>query len=200
MEPGSRRTTNYAFAPVVTRIPNSSSVKFPLGYRNAKVISYNSAMDYAIIEDLSGKNDLTPIPISIQPVEADIDLKVFHLPVGLFTDGGIGDLSVFTKWVKSATPTTHHIPCSGGLYAGSSGGPFVNREGFCVGMHVESINSAEAAPSSISNALVDEAIEIISNTVNSYSNNHDSICRALQLGKCPQLINMLGTTLDIELH
>jgi hypothetical protein len=64
--------------------------------------------------------------------------------------------------VESATHTTHHIPCSGG----TSGAPFVNFEGFCVGMHVESINSAEAVPSSISNVLVDEPIEIISNTVN----------------------------------
>jgi hypothetical protein len=73
-------------------------------------------------------------------VEADTDLKVFRMPVRLFTEGSISDLSVFTKWMKSATPTAHNIPCSGGLFAGSSGAPFVSREGFCVGMHVESIN------------------------------------------------------------
>jgi hypothetical protein len=142
-------------------------------------------MDYVILKlaDSDIGADLLPIPISIRPVEADTDIKVFHCPVGLYNDDAIEDLSVLTVWVKSAQPTRHHIICSGGLFAGSSGAPFVVREGFVIGMHVESINSQALIPNDAYNSL-----EIISETVNSNSHSHASLSRALVFGSCKKLV------------
>jgi len=192
----------YAIAESTSRL-NSGATHLPTGYRKVEVIYYNQKMDYAILKDLSESNDLQPIPISIRDVEDDTDLKVFHCPVGLFNDMEFGDLTVFTAWVKCAKPMAHHITCTGGLFAGSSGAPFVTREGYAVGLHVESINSAKIiSVDEVSSFSADtqSAIEIISETVNSSSNSHASLSRALYLGKCKKLIETIEIELGIQIH
>jgi hypothetical protein len=147
-------------------------------------------MDYAILQLDDTGADLIPIPISIRAVDSDTDLKVFHCPVGLFTDGNQSDVTVFTGWVKSGRPTRHHIPCNGGLFSGSSGGPFVTREGYAVGMHIESINSARGVESSYT-GNPQTNFDILSSSCNSNANNHASISSALCLGSCRKLVTVL---------
>jgi hypothetical protein len=133
-----RRLTDYAFTLVCER--KDGVIYCHGGLFRARVDRYNVDMDYALLVSVD-KNDLTPIPLSIRPVEADRDLKVFHMPIDDFNDVEADDsLSVHTKWVKSTFPTAHHMKCSGGLYAGSSGSPFVMRDGRAVGFFCESIS------------------------------------------------------------
>ena len=178
-----KRATGYAIALTVSK--SESGIVNIEGRRDLVVHKYNTNMDYVILKlaDSDIGADLLPIPISIRPVEADTDIKVFHCPVGLYNEDAIEDLSVLTVWVKSARPTRHHIICSGGLFAGSSGAPFVVREGFVIGMHVESINGQAEIPKDDYNSL-----EIISETVNSSSHSHASLCRALVFGLCKRLV------------
>ena len=195
LDPGNvKRATGYAIA--LTMSKSKSGVVHIDGRRDLVVHKYNTEMDYVILKLTDSDNgaDLRPIPISIRPVEEDTDIKVFHCPVGVYNDGAVDDLSVLTSWVKSARPTRHHIICSGGLFPGSSGAPFVVREGFVIGMHVESINSQTLIFEDEYNSL-----EIISETVNSNSHSHASLCRALVFGSCKMLVAEL-VAIGVELR
>lgn len=196
LDPKNRlRALNYAISPFVSR-DASGRIRFPDGFpRAVQILVYNTKMDYAIAELCEGPFDLAPIPISIENVEADTDLKVYHCPVDTFNDEHVEDLTVFSAWVKSARPTGHHVACNIGLYRGSSGGPFISRSGGAVGMHVESVSTAKfvdvgAAPMETQKELVN-AIEIISSTVNSNAHVHASFGRALVFGKCRKLLQFL---------
>jgi hypothetical protein len=188
-----RRTTSYAIALAVTR--HSDGTFVTSGLRPVKVILYNVDADYAIIEDESvGTEPLVPILIFRGLVEPDTDLKVFHCPVGIFLeDESLGDLSVFTKWVKTSRPSTHHVTCDGGLCSGSSGAPFVSREGYVVGMHVERISQARPISSADTWGLSSsDTIEVVSDSVFSIGSNHASYCRALLLHNCKKLMDLLA--------
>eukprot|EP01040_Poterioochromonas_malhamensis_P012708 gene12708-13920_t len=44
------------------------------------------------------KKDLVPLPVSIAPVEGDLDVKVYHVPIDDFNEQEVNDsLSVDTK-------------------------------------------------------------------------------------------------------
>jgi hypothetical protein len=190
-----RRLTSYAFT--LTCVRENGSVTCPYGYFEARVIRYNVDMDYALIQS-TVKKDLIPIPLSIGPVESDTDLKVFHVPIDNFNDTVVDDtLSVFTAWVKSTLPSKHHMKCSGGLYAGSSGAPFVLRNGKAIGFHCESSDSKGEVD--ITSKTNEEAIEILSETVNSHAHCYGSFCRALLIGSCKKLIQAL-TEFGVSLH
>ncbi|RYY43784.1 MAG: serine protease [Chitinophagaceae bacterium] len=183
-----RRLTDYAFALTCERV--NGVVTCAQGWFPAKVLKFNREMDYALIESLD-KKDLIPIPLSIGPVEGDLDVKVFHIPIDDFNDCVNDDqLSVHTLWIKSTLPSKHHMKCHGGLFAGSSGAPFVLRNGRVFGFYCESINSKREAD--IDGATLQEAVEILSDTVNSHAHNHASFCRALLIGACPKFVKMLG--------
>jgi len=188
----------YAFAPVVSR--TRGRVTCDHGYREVAIFRRNKGMDYAILEVSNHIGDLVPIPIADgRCLIGDIDLKVYHSPVRLYVDS-VGDfqLPIHSIWVKAAIPGRHHVQCSGGVFKGSSGAPFVNRDGFVVGIHVESFN--EAIPVDIPpQTLVEDAISMISDTINSNINVHASLCNALVLGKCPKLLEALQT-LNIPIH
>ncbi len=155
------RLTKYAFALTCER--RNGVISCPHGYFEARVLRYNVDMDYALISS-TVKKDLVPIPVSTTPVEGDLDIKVFHMPIDDFNDQEADDsLSVDTKWIKSTLPTRHHMKCSGGLFSGSSGAPSVMRDGRVVGFHCESINSKREV--NIEGKTVDEAVEILSETV-----------------------------------
>lgn len=180
------KKTLYDIAVVAEKL--SGSVSFPRGKRRVRVIQYNKDMDYSVLQLREEPYDLIPIPISINEVEADIDLKVFHFPVAGFNDTASATISPFTQWMKSSIPTNHHVSCSGpALMKGSSGAPYVNRNGFVVGIHVESRNDAEEV-----NADENVDFELFSNSINSIANSHGSISVALLIGKCQQLVNYLN--------
>lgn len=194
-----RRATNYAIAMTVSRSKAEQVITDPILPIRVRVLYYNTSMDYAvlILEDISLRA-LEWIPVSIARVEFDTDLKVFHCPVGLFTSDNCDSVSVFSEWVKTARCTAHHIPCNRGLFAGSSGSPFITRAGYVVGMHVESINQ-QIDNLDVQGLTVTDALEIVSDTVNSNAHNHASLSSALCIGLCPQLLKCLKT-LGIQLH
>jgi len=135
---------------------------------------------------------LTPIPISIGEIPPGTDLKVFHRPVRMFIEGQEDDISVYSAWVKSSSSRQgHHIRCQGGLFAGSSGAPYVTRRGFVVGMHVESANEAHMIEADFTSMTTSEAIELVSDTINSNTNVHSSILKAIQFSKCRRLCETL---------
>ncbi len=165
----------------------------PQGYpRPVRVRVFNRDMDYAIVELCDNSFDLSPIPISLEMIEADMDLKVFHCPVDTFNEGHVEDLTVFTKWIKTGRPTTHHVSCNVGLFAGSSGGPFISRSGGAVGMHVESVNVSNWLEVPVVTTVpISDAEEIFSKTANSSGSSNASFARALLFRKCPQLVRIL---------
>lgn len=78
--------------------------------------------------------DLQPIPISLEEVALDMEMKVFHCPVDTFNYGRLKDLPVSVAWITTAQPTAHQVACQAHLYRGSSGGPFISRTGGAVGI------------------------------------------------------------------
>lgn len=154
-----------------------------------RVSHYNVQMDYCILELLDNRVALTPIPISIQQIEAETDLKVYHAPIDAFNDFTSNILTIFTTWVKCARPTSHHIHCQGGLFGGSSGAPFILRNGRVVAIHIESSNAAETVARAMS---VRDAIELVSETVNSNTTVYGSISTGLYIARCPTLLRTLA--------
>ena len=111
----------------------------------------------------------------------------------MFNDTSYGGLTIFTDWVKTGRPTAHHIHCKGsGIFRGSSGGPHVLRDGRVVGIHLESgSESKKIDVDELKSASGDDAMEIISSTVNSNASSYASICSSLYISKCTKLVNCL---------
>jgi hypothetical protein len=195
-----KRKTGYAIARSVSSHKDRTGAELvqTTGLIEAKVIYFNSDMDYAIIE-VSAPEPLVPIPISIRVIEGDSDLKVFHAPVGLFNQRSSNDIAIFSEWMKSSTHVDgHHILCAGGLFSGSSGAPVLTAEGYAVGMHVTSENEAKEADVPL-DATAGEVIEIFSDSINSLANTHGSITRSLRFSSCPKLLEAFRT-LGITVH
>ena len=166
-------------------------VTYVRGKKRIKVIKYNAGMDYAVLELVDRPYDLIKIPIFVGEVEADIDLKVFHFPVTSFNSSNTGSITPFTQWMKSSISVNHHLPCSGtALLLGSSGAPYVNRNGCVVGLHIESVNNTVELDFELDDD-VDSKLKIISETVNSNANAHGSIVQVLLIAKCPKLVQVL---------
>lgn len=183
----------YAFASALFRTIDGAldcEINSSNGFRLAKVGRYNKIMDYAILIDVSGAEEqLVHIPISLSPIESYQDLKVFHAPVSVFNDGPMNSLSIYVSWVKSSAVCSrhHHVTCMGGLSQGSSGAPFVARDGRVIGMHLESISGVvDSRPPE--GTLAADALELVSDTAGSLINNHASYCEGLIISKCPQLV------------
>ena len=100
---------------------------------------------------------------------------------------------IFYQWVRCARPSPHHIYCQGGLYGGSSGAPFILRNGRVVAIHIESSKAAESIDIDAMRKLsVHDAIELVSETVNSNTMVHGSISTGLYIAKCPTLVQTLA--------
>jgi len=185
------RVLKYLIASVVVK--RNGDISFARRAANVKVVKFNTEMDYAVLQLQEANPNLTPIPISLEPVEPDMDLKLFHCPVAAFLDNSNADVGVLTKWTKSGYMTTHHLICDGGAFRGSSGAPYVLRNGYAVGIHVESINEVETLSGQGVLALtsLDDQIEIISETVNSNASNYAAMSSVLLFGCCPKLIEYL---------
>lgn len=165
------RTTNYAFTRVVTREQDSheendmntestSEIQTPDGVQMARVIHYNKQLDYAILENIStGQPELQPIPISFMPVEEEIDMKVYHSPVTHFNNHYLDNLPIFSDWKISNESGDRHMLLMGGLSKGSSGGALVTRDGYAIGMHVESNNEIKTKNAPKNNQSIKQSKE-----------------------------------------
>ena len=191
------KALKYLIAAVVIKRDGIISFRSPPA--NVKVVRYNKEMDYAILQLQDSNPNLTPIPISLEPIESDMDLKLFHCPVAAFHEMSNADVGVLTRWTKSGYMTNHHLVCEGGAFRGSSGAPYVLRNGCAVGIHVESINETETLSSVDVKAMTsfDDQIEMISDTVNSNATNYASLSSVLLINSCPKLIKILKTLIGI---
>jgi hypothetical protein len=185
------RALNYLIATVVEK--KNGNITFPYGTYCVKVVRFNKIMDYAILEVQDIGVNFIPIPISLEPVISDTDLKLFHCPIAQFNDISSANVGVLTRWLKSGYSLKHHMTCEIGAFKGSSGAPYVLRDGRAVGIHVESFSETKQLDDDDVNALqeVNEQIEIISDTVNSNAENYSSLSTVLLIHKCPKLIDLL---------
>ena len=108
------RVLKYLIATVVVKRDGNINFTRPPAF--VKVVHFNCKMDYAILALQDSNSNLTPIPISLDPVESDTDLKLFHCPVAAFHDNSNADVGVLTRWVKSGYMTNHHLVCDGGAF------------------------------------------------------------------------------------
>jgi len=178
-------TENYAIALTVSKTNGIQGVAKDL--RRVRVKYFNSGMDWAILELVGApfSEDTPPIPITTMEVEQDTDFKVFHMPICDYVFEESDTISAFTVWGKTAVPTNHHVQGSIGLYAGSSGAPFVLRSGHAFAMHLESRNESKQIPAQTTD------IEVISNTINSNGSVHASRCSGLYFKSCNELLARL---------
>jgi hypothetical protein len=179
----------YTIALVVEK--RKGILSFPQGFMHVRVISYNVEMDYAVLQLYNKETqDLIPIPISVRPVESDVDVKIFHCPLEQFLDTDPSACGAFTKWTKTGVQSSHHVLCDVSLFKGSSGAPYVLRSGEVVAIHVENRSSAECVTLE-EDTPVYEALELMSNTINSHANVHSSMAYGLLISKCPTLVSEL---------
>ena len=182
--------SEYIIATTVEKRNSQYTISGP--HYAVRIRYYNTNNDYCILELLDTSVALSPIPISIQELEPETDLKVYHAPVDAFNDHSSNVLSIFTAWVRCARPSLHHIYCQGSLYGGSSGAPFILRNGRVVGFHQESLNAAKSVDLDImKNMSAQEVIELVSETVNSNTTVYGSISSGLYIAKCRILVQTL---------
>ncbi len=182
------RQTHYAISLSVSRDAHGA-----YDFQNiidAKVIIRNKDSDWAILQVDDANIRLNPIPISAADIPPDSDLKIFQFPVAIFNNGEFDQLSAFTKWVKTATCSRHHVPCNSGFFGGSSGSPLVNELGHAVAMHIESINEALEV-TAYDPADSTAALSVHSDIISQNANIHSSLSSALRLGACSTLIHHL---------
>ena len=162
----------------------------PEDFHFVKIKYFNVLSDWAIVE-LSGSpftEHTVPIPITTVEVEMDTDFVVFHMPISdymfmfLENDG----ISLFAAWMRAARPRKHHVEGNKGLFKGSSGAPFVLRNGCAFAMHLERRNEVI----SDSDGERDDA-EVVSNTIHSDAEIHPSRPSGLYFKTCPELLRRL---------
>ena len=171
---------------------NNGLTNITEGEREVKVIRWDSQMDFSILTLENEPYDLEPFPISLEDVEFDTDLKVFHYPVADFNENSSGIMSPFATWLKSSRSVTHKMRCAGpGLMKGSSGAPYVLRNGEVVAIHVEAISDAEAVVFS-DGANHEAKFEALSKSSLSGSTSHGSLSYALLIRKCPGLVDFFA--------
>jgi hypothetical protein len=179
-----RKLANYGIALTLSKTDGVQDP--PVDFHEVKVKYYNVQADWAILE-LIGPTfspPTVPIPITVTiNVEQDTDFKVFHMPISDYIFQDTDDISAGTARGKTAVPTRHHIRGNMGLFSGSSGAPFVLRNGYCFAMHVEGRNAVVAVPI----GYKDDA-EVVSETVNSNVHTHASRCSGLYFQKCRRLV------------
>jgi hypothetical protein len=168
-------------------------LEFNEGFRSVTLKYRNKLSDWAILE-VEGPEDLPEfIPISLDEVRADRDVKIFYCPVARFTDGPDDLLSVDIVWAKTLRGTTHHLRFNTGLFRGSSGAPVVLRNGCAVAFHQEAGNKARTMPAREEMAQMDmvEVIDVISDSVHSEVYARYANSRSIEIRKCPKLVNTL---------
>ena len=180
------------------------------GFIEAKVIKTGSKLDWAILETAECIS-LVPIPLTLVQVDRDTDIKIYHCPVQLYNSLEMEVVCPNSRWTKVMTTVKHSLIADGGLFKGSSGGPFILRNGCAVGFHVESVSEAIMTDSNLirrlrrsnenatSNEALWESIEVLTETIDSNCGVHDSVCKALSFRQLKNLIDNLRN-LGIEFH
>jgi hypothetical protein len=182
----------YNIAEVVEK--TNGVLSFSIGKHSVTVVRQNKKADWAILKVDDDSLILAPIPISEEKIGMDVDLKVFHCPVGIFNDCNTEQVSVGTRWTKSFTPTCHHVKVDFELFKGSSGAPFVLRNGCVVAFHQESYSEANETVE-LSDSTSDN-VEMFSDTINSNVHSHGSLSSGILIMSHPTLVTAL-TSLNI---
>lgn len=183
---------NYTIALSVER-SETNQLLFPEGYREVGLKYRNKTADWAILELRGDPSFQEIIPVSLDPVPSDTDVKVFHCAVGPFNSEEEEILSAETTWAKTLRGTAHHLRCNKGFYRGSSGAPVLLRNGSVVAFHQESNNEARKLPSgqTLVQMTTDDAWDLISDVVNSVASSYTANARAIEISKCPRLVEQL---------
>jgi hypothetical protein len=189
--PAAKLLKIYSITFSVERIRRTELLEFET-QRDVRLRYYNELSDYAILEVVGPENLPEFIPISVEEVRSDTDVKIFYCPVGIFRDGGDRILGVNTVWAKTLKGTKHHLRCNAGLYRGSSGAPVVLRNGSVVAFHQESGSEARILNTQeLEQMDLGEATELISETVNSVATAYTATSYAVEIRKCRQLVEIL---------
>jgi len=72
-----------------------------------------------------------------------VQLKFYYAPIGQFLVNGMDNMVIWRddyKTILQYNLERTKIYCDGGLYRGSCGAPYINKQGFVVAMHLSSIN------------------------------------------------------------
>ena len=180
---------------------------------------YNIEYNYAILE-LVGQpfsGDRVSIPISIDcdngndKIQHNTDFKVFHIPILDYQCQVINSISAYTAWGKTVYTNKrdtreHYIYGNISLYKGSSGTPFVLRNGSVFAMYVE---NKSCIPTDITITVMNKGVDgsnvadsgdeddndsDISDISSTYSDApvlNKSRCCGLYFKNCPPLIEQL---------
>lgn len=185
---------HYTIALSVER-SRTNHVLFSEGYRQVKLRYQNKNADWAILELLGDPSfpEIIPVSLDLNPVPSDTDVKVFHCAVGPFNDEEEEILSADIAWAKTMRGTAHHLRCNRRFYRGSSGAPVVLRNGSVVAFHQESNNEARKLPSgqTLDQMTTDDAWDLVSDVPNSVASSYSANARAIEISKCPHLVQKL---------
>ena len=184
------RTITYRVAPVAEK--NEGTISFPKGVRNVKVVRWDAALDYSVMVLEAEPHDIEAFEVSLDAVGFDTDVKVFHYPVSDFNRSEAGHIGPFANWHKTSIPFNHKVACSGpSTLKGSSGAPYVLKNGQVIRIHVEGVNNAEGVRFEEGSDF-ESKLDSLTASAHSYSNSHGSISYALLISKCPELVKFLN--------
>ena len=214
---GDSNTTTYGIALVV------DVQEPPVEFHTVNIKYYNIEYNYAILE-LTGRpfsGDRVPIPITIDSdggdeyIQHNTDFKIFHIPILDYNCQVINGISAYTAWgkiVNTYTRETHddkhkrYIYGNINLYRGSSGTPFVLRNGSVFAMYVE---NKSCIPTDITITAMNKGVDASNVADSGDEDDNDSDisdisitysdapvfnkprCRGLYFKHCPPLIEQL---------
>ena len=170
-----KRLVGYGIASSVSKTNGVEDI--PEDFHFVDINCFNVLSDWAIVE-LSGSpftEQTVPIPITTVEVKTDTDFVVFHMPISDYMFRGNDGISLFAAWMRTAKPRKHHVEGNGSLFKGSSGAPFVLRNGRAFAMHLESRN---------------EVIRVYDGRRDD-AEVHPSRCSGLYFKTCPELLRRL---------
>jgi hypothetical protein len=184
---------HYTIALSVERHPNVQEILFLEGYTCVRLRYRNKSADWAILEVKSPAPPLEFIPISLEPVLPDINVKILYCPAALFNEGVEEILSTDTVWAKSLRGTSHHLRYNHRLLRGSSGAPVILRNGCVVAFHQESFSGSRRLPAGevLAEMTAEDTWDIVSSVVNSVATSYGATGRGIQISKCPRLVQKL---------
>ena len=220
---GDWNTDGYGIALVVEKILDIQEP--PIDFYIVTIKYYNIEYNYAILE-LIGQafsGDKVSIPITIDSdggddnIQQNTDFKIFHIPILDYQCQVINCISAYTAWgkiVNTYTRETHddkhsryiYVYGNVSLYRGSSGTPFVLRNGSVFAMYVENKSCIPTDITIKTNKGVDVSNEadndddddddgsVVSDISSAYSGapvGNKSRCCGLYFKNCPPLIEQL---------
>jgi len=168
-----------------------------------KLLASDADDDWAILE-IQGDPLPSFIPICPSdqlptPARTNEELKVIYAPIGMFLSSSLDELAMWTDEYKRVLQyhcLSTRILVAGGLYRGSCGAPYINHDGFVVGMHIASLNESKEKEN-VSNVkskkrtLQDQLTEVQSE-VTDLAAVHASIKEGVVLRNCVSFMKALA--------